>query len=45
MIVKIREDKEKEFRKLKERYDDEKRRESEKFQLEYEKLKNEIAIV
>ena len=45
MIVKMRDNKDKEYRKLKERFEDEKRRESEQFQLEYEKLKNEVAIV
>jgi hypothetical protein len=45
MIVKMRENKEKEQKKLKERYEDERRREGEKYQFEYEKLKNEIAIV
>lgn len=45
MIVKMRDNKDKEYRKLKERFEDEKRRESEQFQIEYEKLKSEIAIV
>jgi hypothetical protein len=45
MIVKIREGKDKEHKKLKERYEDERRRETESFQFEYEKLKNEIAIM
>lgn len=45
MIVKLRENKDKEYKKLKERYEDERRREAEKQQFEYEKLKNEIAIM
>ena len=45
MIVKLRENKDKEYKKLKERYEDERRREQEKYQFEYEKLKNEVAIV
>eukprot|EP00347_Sterkiella_histriomuscorum_P022258 403331120 len=45
MIVKMRENKDKEHKKLKERYEDERRREAEKYQFEYEKLKNEIAIM
>lgn len=45
MINKIRENKDKEFKKLKERYDDERRRESEQYQFEYEKLKNEISLL
>jgi hypothetical protein len=45
MIVKLRSDKEKEYKKLKERYEDERRREGEKYQFEYEKLKTEIAIM
>ena len=45
MIVKLRENKDKEYKKLKERYEDERRREGEKYQFEYEKLKNEIAIM
>lgn len=45
MIVKLKDNKDKEVKKLKERYEDERRREQEKYQFEYEKLKNEIAIV
>lgn len=45
MIVKLRENKDKEYKKLKERYEDERRREGEKYQFEYEKLKNEIALM
>ena len=45
MIVKMRENKEKEIKKMKERYDDERRRESEQFQIEYEKIKTEVAIL
>lgn len=45
MINKMRENKDKEFKKMKERFDDERRRESEQYQFEYEKLKNEIALM
>lgn len=45
MINKIRENKEKEFRKLRERYEDDRRRESEQYQMEYEKLKNEVTLL
>jgi len=45
MIVKLKSDREKEYRKLKERYEDERRREGEKYQFEYEKLRTEIAVM
>ena len=41
----MRENKDKEFKKLKEKYEDDKRRESDQYQHEYEKLKNEIALM
>jgi hypothetical protein len=45
MIVKMRETKDKEFKKLKERYEDERKRETEAMQFEYEKLKNEMLLM
>ena len=45
MVVRLRSDKEKEMRKLKERMEDERRRESEKFQFDYEKLKGEMTLM
>lgn len=45
MINKMRENKDKEFKKLKERFEDEARRETEQYQIEYEKLKNEIILM
>ena len=41
----MRENKDKEFRKLKEKYEDESRREQEQYQNEYEKLKNEVMLM
>lgn len=45
MINKMRENRDKEFKKLKEKYEDDRRRESDQYQTEYEKLKNEIALM
>mmetsp|Transcript_35794 Transcript_35794/g.34822 ORF Transcript_35794/g.34822 Transcript_35794/m.34822 type:complete len:195 (+) Transcript_35794:342-926(+) len=45
MITKMRENKEKEFKKLREKYEEDRRRESEQYQVEYDKLKNEIGLM
>lgn len=45
MIVRLRSDKDKELKKMKERMEDERRRESEKFQFDYEKVKGELTLL
>jgi hypothetical protein len=42
MIDRVKDNKEREFKKLREKCDDEMRRESEKYQFEYDKLREEI---
>ena len=44
-MVEMKEEKAKEFRKLKERGDDIQRREAEKYQFELDKLRAEVALV
>ncbi len=43
-IVEMKEDKQKEFKKIKERYEDQRRREQDQYTYELEKLRNEIAL-
>ena len=42
MIDKVKDTKEREFKKLREKCDEENRRETEKYQFEYDKLREEI---
>ena len=42
MIDKIRETKDREMKRIRDKYDDEKRKECEKYQFEYDKLREEI---
>jgi ElaB/YqjD/DUF883 family membrane-anchored ribosome-binding protein len=42
MIDKVKDNKEREFKKLREKCDEEMRREGEKYQFEYDKLREEI---
>jgi hypothetical protein len=45
LVVKLREGKDKEIRKMKERYEEERKRESEQWQLEFDKMKAEMTIL
>jgi hypothetical protein len=45
MVVRLRSDKDKEIRKMKERFEDERRRESELFQHDFEKIKGELGLL
>jgi hypothetical protein len=44
IIANVKDSKEREFKKLREKYDEEMRRETEKYQFEYDKLRDEIQM-
>ena len=45
LVTQLKANKEKEYRKLKERFEEERRKESEKYQFEYDKIRQDLALM